>query len=98
MVGKERPIHKLKNGNSVVVKVSTKQPPTTSTLSSSSSSSSSALTNVIVKHEQILLSPTSSENLKTPTTPQCFSPCEQKAIIKYDDDSETTSSNDKLDR
>lgn len=96
MVGKERPIHKLKNGNSVVVKVTTKQPPTTSSLSSSSSSS--ALTNVIVKHEQILLSPTSSENSKTPTTPQCFSPCEQKAIINYDDNSETTSSNDKLDR
>jgi hypothetical protein len=53
---------------------------------------------VIVKREQILLSPTSSENSKTPTTLQCFSPCEQKAIINYDDNSETTSSNDKLDR
>lgn len=59
-------------------------------------------TNVIVKQEQILLSPqsTSSEHSSIDLAAQSFSLCEEKAIIKYEDDSntETTSSNDKPDR
>lgn len=56
-------------------------------------------TNVIIKHEQLLLSPASSHSSdNSETTSQCFSLCEQKAIIKCEDNSESTSSNDKLDR
>lgn len=60
---------------------------------------------VIVKQEQSLLSPqsTSSEHssIDQPPSAQSFSSiCEDKAIIKYEDDSnnENTSSNDKPDR
>lgn len=59
---------------------------------------------VIVKQEQSLLSPqsTSSEHssLDLSTAAQSYSLCEDKAIIKYEDDSntETTSCNDKPDR
>lgn len=59
---------------------------------------------VIVKQEQNLLSPqsTSSEHssLDLTSAAQSYSICEDKAIIKYEDDSnpETTSSNDKPDR
>lgn len=61
---------------------------------------------VIVKQEQnLLLSPqsTSSEHssLDLPSAAQHYTICEDKAIIKYEDDSnneETTSSNDKPDR
>jgi hypothetical protein len=58
---------------------------------------------VIVKQEHNLLSPqsTSSEHsLDLPSAAQSYSLCEDKAIIKYEDDSntETTSSNDKPDR
>lgn len=60
---------------------------------------------VIVKQEQSLLSPqsTSSEHssLDLTSAAQSYSICdEDKAIIKYEDDSnpETTSSNDKPDR
>lgn len=60
--------------------------------------------NVIVKQEQCLLSPqsTSSDHssLDLPASTQSYSLCDEKAIIKYEDDSNTenTSSNDKPDR
>ena len=59
---------------------------------------------VIVKQEQSLLSPqsTSSDHssLDIPSVAQSYKICEDIAIIKYEDDSntETTSSNDKPDR
>ena len=63
-----------------------------------------ATSTVIVKQEQSLLSPqsTSSDHssLDIPSAAQSYTICEDKAIIKYEDDSntETTSSNDKPDR
>lgn len=52
------------------------------------------------KQEHLLLSPTSSQSSEcsdnaSTSASQC---CEQKAMIKFDDNFETTSSNDKLDR
>lgn len=90
MVGKERPIHKLKPSNSVAIKVTTK--------SQQPSTSSSILTNVIIKHDQLMLSPSSSEGLASPTIPHTYSLCEPQAICNFDDSTEHTSSNDKLDR
>jgi hypothetical protein len=80
MVGKEKPIDKVKNDNLVADSKSV----------------------IYVKQENILLSPSSSHSSETSElsgTAQSFSPCDQKAILqKYEDISETTSSNDKLDR
>lgn len=64
----------------------------------------STTSTVIVKQEHSLLSPqsTSSDHssIDLPSTAQNYTICEDKAIIKYEDDSntETTSSNDKPDR
>lgn len=60
--------------------------------------------NVIVKQEQSLLSPlsTSSDHssIDLTSSTQSYLLCEEQAIIKYEDDSnsENTSSNDKPDR
>lgn len=61
-------------------------------------------TDLIVKQEQTLLSPQSTSSnhssIDISNSAQSFSQCEDKAIIKYEDDSnnENTSSNDKPDR
>lgn len=82
MVGKEKPLNKVNQSDSLVVDTC----------------------NVIVKQEHHLLSPQSSSSdhssLDTPATAQSFLIYDEKAIIKYEDDSntETTSSIDKPDR
>jgi hypothetical protein len=52
---------------------------------------------VSVKHENMLLSPTSSHSSDNESMAG-YSGCDQKAMIKCEDNSESTSSNDKLDR
>lgn len=56
--------------------------------------------NALVRHDQMLLSPSSSHSsdYSDNASTSASHVSDQKAIKKFDDNSETTSSNDRLDR